>query len=92
VSNSSHLNLCTLGCIWPTEPNFADVQETLNFQSRFTCLDDPFNIWVRDPAKSSALREQEAELERIAKINMTTKNSIDNFRRIHQKKLLTLKD
>ena len=64
----------------------------MNFQSRFRCLDDPFNIWVRDPAKSQALREQEAELEKIAKVNMITKNSIDNFRRIHSKKLLTLRD
>jgi hypothetical protein len=68
------------------------VQETLNYHARFRCLDDPFNLWVRDPEQFQQLRQREEELEKIAKENMVTKNAIDNFRRIHTKKLTTLRD
>jgi hypothetical protein len=90
-SNSARLNLTFIGCIWPTEQAFHDVNDTLQYIQRFTRLDDPSNVYVWQPSELKALMDKERVLQEVSKVNMLLKSKIDSFRRLHQKRLSDLK-
>lgn len=57
--------------------------DALQFIQRFTRLDDPSNLYVKQPDDLKALMDKEKLLQQVSLVNMTLKLKIDSFRRLH---------
>ena len=57
--------------------------DALQYIQRFTRLDDPSNLYVKQPDDLKALMDKEKLLQQVSLVNMTLKLKIDSFRRLH---------
>jgi hypothetical protein len=59
------------------------VTDALQYIQRFTRLDDPSNLYVKQPDDLKALMDKEKLLQQVSLVNMVLKLKIDSFRRLH---------
>ena len=57
--------------------------DALQYIQRFTRLDDPSNLYVKQPDDLKALMDKEKLLQQVSLVNMVLKLKIDSFRRLH---------